>query len=93
VAVELAIDHDTTGCPVRTYEVDDARGGGLVTDEEKTLAGLSSPSNVGLGNLSRLLSLLVGRQSLGLNGLGAEPEELLAGNDVPAGGLLETFRL
>lgn len=65
------------------YQVDDAVGGLLVSNEEKTLAGVSSPSNVVLGNLSVLLSPLVGGEDISLDGLGAEEEESLASNQVP----------
>lgn len=65
------------------YQVDDAVGGLLVTNEQKTLAGVSSPGNVVLGNLSVLLSPLVGGEDISLDGLGAEEEEGLAGNQVP----------
>jgi hypothetical protein len=55
----------------------------LLTKEKKTLAGVGGPCNVGMGSLSGLLTLLVGREGLGLNGVGAEEEELLGGNQVP----------
>jgi hypothetical protein len=67
----------------KTYQVDDAGRGLLVTNEEKTLAGLGSPSNVALGNVSRLLGALVAGESLGLERVSAEEEELLAGDQVP----------
>lgn len=44
---------------IGAYQVDDAGGGLLVTNEEKTLAGLGSPGDVALSSLGRLLSLLV----------------------------------
>lgn len=65
------------------YQVDDAVGSLLVTNEKKTLAGVSSPGNVVLGNLSVLLSPFVGGEDISLDGLGAEEEESLAGNQVP----------
>lgn len=65
------------------YQVDDAVGGLLVTNEKKTLAGVGSPGDVVLGNLSVLLSPLVGGEDISLDGLGAEEEESLAGNQVP----------
>lgn len=65
------------------YQVDDAVGSLLVTNEKKTLAGVGSPGNVVLGNLSVLLSPLVGGEDISLDRLGAEEEESLAGNQVP----------
>jgi hypothetical protein len=65
------------------YQVDDAVGGLLVTNEQKTLTSVSSPGNVVLGNLNVLLSSLVGGKDISLDGLGAEEEESLAGNQVP----------
>lgn len=67
------------------YQVDDAMGGLLVTNEQKTLAGVGGPGNVVLGNLDVLLSLLVGGENLSLDGIGAEEEEGLAGDEVPVG--------
>ncbi|TFB06544.1 hypothetical protein CCMA1212_000803 [Trichoderma ghanense] len=68
-----------------TYQVDDAMGGLLITNEQKTLASVRSPGDVVLGNLDVLLGLLVGGEDLGLNGLVAEEEEGLAGDEVPVG--------
>lgn len=65
------------------YQVDNAVGGLLVTNEKKTLTGVSSPGNVVVGNLNVLLSPLVGSEDISLDGLGAEVEEGLAGNQVP----------
>lgn len=65
------------------YQVDDAVGALLVTNEKKTLASVSSPGNVVLGNLNVLLSPLVGGEDISLDRLGAEVEEGLAGNQVP----------
>lgn len=65
------------------YQVDDAVGGLLVTNEKKTLTSVSSPGNVVLGNLNVLLGPLVGGEDISLDGLGAEVEESLAGNQVP----------
>lgn len=70
-----------------TYQVDDAMGGLLVADEQKTLASVGSPGDVVLGNLDVLLGLLVGGENLGLDGLVAEEEEGLAGDEVPVGQL------
>lgn len=58
-------------------------GGLLVTNEQKTLSGVGSPGNVVLGNLDVLLSLLVGGEEISLDGIGAEEEESLAGDEVP----------
>lgn len=65
------------------YQVDDAVGGLLVTNEKKTFTSVSSPGNVVLGNLNVLLGPLVGGEDISLDGLGAEVEESLAGNQVP----------
>lgn len=69
-------------------KVDDVGRSSLVTSEEETLAGMSSPGNVVDGVLGSLLGLLVGLKSLGLNGVRAEEEELFAGNQVPRAELL-----
>lgn len=66
-----------------SYQVDDAVGGLLVADEEKAQSGVGSPGNVVVSRLGRLLGLLVVGQRLGLDGVGAEEEELLAGDQVP----------
>jgi hypothetical protein len=66
------------------YQVDDASGGLLVTNEKKTLAGVGSPGNVVLGNFDVLLSPLVGSEKVRLDGLGAaEEEKCLASDEVP----------
>lgn len=65
------------------YQADDARGGLLVTDEKKTLASVGSPGDVAVGGLARLLGVV--REGLGLNGVSAEEEEFLAGDEVPMG--------
>lgn len=59
----------------------------LVTTEEETLAGVGSPGNVVDGSLSVLLALLVGVESLGLESLRTEEEEVLATEQVPMGEL------
>lgn len=68
---------------IDAYQVDDAMGGLLVANEQKTLAGVGGPSDVVLGNLDVLLSLLVGGENFSLDGIGAEEEESLAGDEVP----------
>lgn len=45
---------------------------------------MGSPGDVGVGSLSGLLALLVSGERLGLHGLSAEEEELLASDQVPA---------
>jgi hypothetical protein len=45
---------------------------------------LRSPGNVAVGSGGVLLRLLVGGESLGLDRVSAEPEELLGGDEVPA---------
>lgn len=66
-----------------TYEVDDASGSLLVTAEQETLAGLSSPRDIGLGSSGRLLALGVVGESVLLEGVGAEEEKLLGAEQVP----------
>jgi hypothetical protein len=66
-------------------QADDARWVLLVTNEKKTLASLGGPGDVRVSSLGGLLTLEVVRESLGLNGVSAEEEELLGGNEVPAG--------
>lgn len=68
---------------METHQVNDVVGSLLVTGEEETLAGVSSPRDVVESTLGGLLGLLVGLESLGLDGLGAEEEELLATEQVP----------
>ena len=66
-----------------TNQVNDTGRGLLVTGEEETLASVGGPGNVVESSLGVLLALLVGLKRLGLEGLVAEEEELLAGNQVP----------
>ena len=78
--MQIAVD------PLRlTYQADDARRSLLVANEKKTLSGVRGPGNVMVGSLGGLLSLEVVGERLGLNGVAAEVEELLAGNEVPVG--------
>jgi hypothetical protein len=70
--------------------VDSAVGRGLLTllaEEEEALASLSSPRGDVVGDVSNLVGL---ERAMGLeiNGLRAEPEELLGEEEVP-GCLLE----
>jgi hypothetical protein len=77
--------HADGGGSRSTYQVDDARRSLLVADEEKTLSGVGGPSNVMVGSLGRLLGSEVVGERLGLDGVVAEEEEFLAGNEVPVG--------
>lgn len=70
-------------CSAATDQVDDVVGGLLVTGEEETLAGVSSPGDVVEGALGGLLGLLVSLEGLGLDGVRAEEEELFATEQVP----------
>lgn len=67
----------TTVC---AYQGNGAGWGGLVGtlvgEEKKTLAGLARPG-------CEVVVLQQGRKLLGVNGLGAEPEELLGVDEVP----------
>ncbi|KAI6761303.1 hypothetical protein HG531_001856 [Fusarium graminearum] len=70
----------------------------LVTNEEKTLASLGGPGDVRVSSLDGLLALKVVGESLGLDGVSAEEEELLGGDKVPGGvwlalGLVKEMRL
>lgn len=67
------------------YQADDARGSLLVANEKKTFSGLGGPGNVGLGSDKSLLGFEVASESLGLDGLNTEEEEVLGGNQVPLG--------
>lgn len=71
---------------LHAYQVENSGGVGLVLgalgQEQKALAGLSSPGDNGLGN-SRLLVLLENGQLLSLNGLVAEVEETLGETETP----------
>lgn len=76
----------------RAYQADDARGVLLVADEKKTPTSVGSPGNIAVGSLGRLFGLEVVCESLGLNGVGPEEEELLAGDEVPAEGMVLEMR-
>ena len=78
------------GCWV-SYQIDDAVGGLLVADKEKAQSGVGSPGDVVVSGLGRLLRLLVVGQRLGLDSVGAEEEELLAGDQVPWGAMVSIF--
>jgi hypothetical protein len=65
------------------YQVDDASGGRFVANEEKALASLRSPGDVALVGGGGLLVLLIAGKGLGLESVGAEEEELFAGDQVP----------
>ena len=73
--------------PSRIYQADDARGVLLVANEKKTLTSVGSPGNVAVGGPGRLLGLEVVGEKLALEGVGAEEEELLAGDEVPEWGV------
>ena len=62
------------------------RGGlvALLAEEEETAAGLRSPGSDVVSNLGRLVGLERG-ESLGVDGIAAEPEKLLGVEDVPNG--------
>jgi hypothetical protein len=66
--------------PTGAYQADNVGRVLLVADEEETLTGVGGPGKVAAGILSRLLGLDIVGECLGLEGLGAEEEELLAGN-------------
>lgn len=68
---------------LETHQVDDDVRSLLVAREEETLASVSSPRDVVESALGGLLGLLVGLESLDLNGFRAEEEELLATEQVP----------
>lgn len=63
-----------------TYQVDGAVGGGLVLallgEEKQTLSGLAGPGG-------KVVVLQEGGDLLGVNGITAEPEELLGVDEVP----------
>jgi hypothetical protein len=68
-----------------SYEVDGAVGSSLVTllaVEEETLAGLGGPRGDMVGNISDLVGLERG-DGLEVDGLSAEPEQLLGVQEVP----------
>jgi hypothetical protein len=68
-----------------TYEMDGAMGRslvGLLTEEEKALAGLGSPGVDVMGNVGNLIGLECADR-LSVNRLGAEPEEFLGVEEVP----------
>lgn len=66
--------------------MDGANGSSLVAllvEEEETLAGLSSPGSDVVGNIGDLVGL-ERADGLEVDGIGAEPEELLVVEEVPA---------
>jgi len=68
-----------------TYQVNSTLRGSLVAFlavEEQALAGLGSPRSDVVGNISDLVGLERG-DGLEVNGLRAEPEELLGVEEVP----------
>lgn len=67
------------------YQADDAGWVHFVAEEEETLTGVRGPGDVAVGSLGRLLGLKVLCERFGLEGVGAEEEELLAGNQAPVG--------
>ena len=56
----------------------------LLAEEEKASSSVGSPCCVVVGRCD-FLATEVAAEALGLNGLGAEVEELLLGEDAPAG--------
>lgn len=67
-----------------TYQVDDADRAGLLAEEKEALAGLGGPGSGVAASLDVLLAAAVVGESGRLNGIGAEPEELLGVDEVPA---------
>jgi hypothetical protein len=65
------------------HQVDDADGGRLLAEEEKALAGVRGPGGVVVASLGGLLAAAVVGERLGVDGVGAEPEELLGVDEVP----------
>jgi len=55
---------------------------GALAEEKQTLASLGCPRSNVVSNLGNLV-MLEGAHGLGVNGLGAEPEELLGVKEVP----------
>jgi hypothetical protein len=62
---------------------------GTLAEEKQALAGFRSPCNNVVGNIGSLI-MLEGAHSLGVNGIGTEPEELLGVEEVPVRVELET---
>jgi hypothetical protein len=56
---------------------------GALAEEKEALAGLRCPGSDVMGYTSNLI-MLEGAHSLGVNGLGAEPKEMLCVKEVPA---------
>jgi hypothetical protein len=70
-----------------TYQVEETGWCGLLSsllaEEQEALSGVCSPCSVLVCSLLVLLSTEVAGQSLALNRLGAEPEELLLEDQSP----------
>lgn len=69
---------------MNAYQLDGTLGSGLVllTEKEETLASLGSPRLDVVGDVGNLVGLERGER-LEVDGLGAEPEELLGVDEVP----------
>lgn len=69
---------------LNAYQLDGTLGSGLVllTEKEETLASLGSPGLDVVGDVGNLVGLERGER-LEVDGLGAEPEELLGVDEVP----------
>lgn len=70
-----------------THQVENAGGLCLIFNalgkEQETLASLASMCSIGVSNLQLFITDVVG-QMLGLDGIAAEPEELLGESKAPA---------
>jgi hypothetical protein len=71
---------------VETYQVDDTSRVSLLSsllgEEEQALASVGGPSGVLVSNLG-LLATEIAREVLGVDGVGAEEEELLLEDEAP----------
>lgn len=81
----VSTGRDGAVCSTVTYQVDGAMGSGLVLallgEEQETLAGLACPGG-------EVVVLQESGDLLRVDRLGAEPEELLAVNEIPRSSIL-----
>lgn len=82
---------------METYQLDGAMGSRLVplllAVEQKTLASLAGPRSNVVGGVGNLLVLQVVGESLGVDSLVAEPEELLGVDEVPGNRIVSSMFL
>jgi hypothetical protein len=86
VRIIVILLHEHKNNEHETYQVDDASWvgllGGLLGEEQETLAGVGSPSGILVGNFG-LLPAEIACKVLRLDSVGSEVEELLLEDETP----------